>query len=268
MTAGVEREEMHAFSDGAALLGAAVCAVIGLVWAVAGKDQGIVLHGSFLLIAAAMASVYLLDRMAGKAPPPQETGYADGVIRAGVIATVFWGLAGFLVGDIIAWQLAFPALNLDLEWTTFGRLRPLHTSAVIFAFGGNALIASSFYVVQRTSRARLAGRWSPWFVFWGYQLFIVLAATGYLLGVTQSKEYAEPEWYVDIWLTIVWVVYFLVFVGTLARRREPHIYRGELVLPRLHRHHRHAAYHQQSGDPGVPARVKELRALFRACRTP
>ena len=95
---------------------------------------------------------------------------------------------------------------------------------MIFAFGGNALIASSFYVVQRTSRARLAGRWSPWFVFWGYQLFIVMAATGYLLGITQSKEYAEPEWYVDIWLTIVWVVYFLIFVGTLARRREPHIY--------------------------------------------
>ena len=95
---------------------------------------------------------------------------------------------------------------------------------MIFAFGGNALIATSFYVVQRTSRARLAGRWSPWFVFWGYQLFIVLAATGYLLGVTQSKEYAEPEWYVDLWLTVVWVVYFLVFVGTLAKRREPHIY--------------------------------------------
>ena len=142
------------------------------------------------------------------------------MIRAGVIATVFWGLAGFLVGVFIAWQLAFPALNLDLPWTSFGRLRPLHTSAVIFAFGGNALIATSFYVVQRTCRARLAGRWSPWFVFWGYQLFIVMAATGYLLGVTQSKEYAEPEWYVDLWLTIVWVVYLLVFVGTLAKRRS------------------------------------------------
>ena len=224
MTAFFEREEWHALSDGAALLAAAVCALIGLIWAVAGKDPGIVLHGSFFVIASAVASVYLLDHLRGKAPPPEDTGYADGVIRAGVIATVFWGLAGFLVGDIIAWQLAFPALNLDLPWTNFGRLRPVHTSAVIFAFGGNALIATSFYVVQRTSRARLAGRWSPWFVFWGYQLFIVLAATGYLLGVTQSKEYAEPEWYVDLWLTIVWVVYFLVFVGTLTRRREPHIY--------------------------------------------
>ena len=224
MTASVKREELHAFSDGAALLGVAVCAVIGFAWAAAGRDSGIVLAGSILMIAAAMSGVYLLDRFRGKASPVDETGYADGVIRAGVIATVFWGIAGFLVGDLIAWQLAYPILNLDLEWTSFGRLRPLHTSAVIFAFGGNALIASSFYVVQRTSRARLAGRWSPWFVFWGYQLFIVLAATGYLLGVTQSKEYAEPEWYVDLWLTLVWVVYFLVYVGTLARRREPHIY--------------------------------------------
>ena len=224
MTASVKREELHAFSDGAALLGVAVCAVIGFAWAAAGRDPGIVLAGSILMIAAAMSGVYLLDRFRGKVPPVDETGYADGVIRAGVIATVFWGIAGFLVGDLIAWQLAYPILNLDLEWTSFGRLRPLHTSAVIFAFGGNALIASSFYVVQRTSRARLAGRWSPWFVFWGYQLFIVLAATGYLLGVTQSKEYAEPEWYVDLWLTLVWVVYFLVYVGTLARRREPHIY--------------------------------------------
>jgi cytochrome c oxidase cbb3-type subunit 1 len=224
MTASVKREELHAFSDGAALLGVGVCAAIGFAWAVGGKDQGMVLAGSILTVASAMSGVYLLDRFRGKAPPVEETGYADGVIRAGVIATVFWGIAGFLVGDLIAWQLAYPILNLDLEWTSFGRLRPLHTSAVIFAFGGNALIASSFYVVQRTSRARLAGRWSPWFVFWGYQLFIVLAATGYLFGVTQSKEYAEPEWYVDLWLTLVWVVYFLVYVGTLARRREPHIY--------------------------------------------
>jgi cytochrome c oxidase cbb3-type subunit 1 len=224
VAASLNREEMHALSDGGALLGVAICAVIGFAWAVAGKDQGMVLAGSIVMVASAMAAVYLLERFRGKAPPVEETGYADGVVRAGVIATVFWGVAGFLVGVVIAWQLAFPALNLDLEWTSFGRLRPLHTSAVIFAFGGNALIASSFYVVQRTSRARLAGRWSPWFVFWGYQLFIVLAATGYLMGVTQSKEYAEPEWYVDLWLTLVWVVYFLVYVATLARRREPHIY--------------------------------------------
>ncbi len=156
--------------------------------------------------------------------PLDETRYDDDLIRWGVIATIFWGIAGFLVGVLIASQLAFPALNFGMDFTSFGRLRPLHTSAVIFAFGGNALIATSFYVVQRTSRARLAFPGLAKFVFWGYQLFIVLAATGYLMGVTQSKEYAEPEWHVDLWLTIVWVAYFVVFVGTLAKRKEPHIY--------------------------------------------
>jgi cytochrome c oxidase cbb3-type subunit 1 len=125
---------------------------------------------------------------------------------------------------VIAAQLAFPLLNLNFEWTTFGRLRPLHTSAVIFAFGGTALISTSFYVVQRTCRARLALPSLAHFVFWGYQLFIVLAATGYLMGVTESREYAEPEWYVDIWLTLVWVAYLAVFVGTIMKRTEPHIY--------------------------------------------
>ncbi len=150
--------------------------------------------------------------------------YDDDPVRWGVIATVFWGVAGFLVGLFIALQLAFPALNFNLEYTTFGRLRPLHTSAVIFAFGGNALLATSFYIVQRTCRARLAFPSLARFVFWGYQLFIVLAATGYLMGITEGREYAEPEWYVDLWLTVVWVSYLIVFVGTIVRRREPHIY--------------------------------------------
>ncbi len=150
--------------------------------------------------------------------------YNDGPIKVAVVAAVFWGLAGFLVGLIIALQLAYPVLNFDLPWTNFGRLRPLHTSAVIFAFGGNVLLATSFHVVQRTCKARLAGEIAPYFVVWGYQLFIALAGTGYLLGITQGKEYAEPEWYVDLWLTIVWVVYLLVFLATLWRRREPHIY--------------------------------------------
>ena len=150
--------------------------------------------------------------------------YDDDPIRWGVIATLFWGVAGFAAGLYIALQLAFPALNLGFEYTSFGRLRPLHTSAVIFAFGGNALIATSFYVVQRTCRARLAFPGLARFVFWGYQLFIVLAATGYLLGITEAREYAEPEWYVDLWLTIVWLAYAAVFIGTIVRRREPHIY--------------------------------------------
>jgi cytochrome c oxidase cbb3-type subunit 1 len=155
-----------------------------------------------------------------------KTYYEEGVVKAGIVATMFWGIAGFTVGLLIALQLTFPNLFYfpDWGWTNFGRLRPLHTSAVIFAFGGNALIATSSYVVQRTCRARLAGGMWPWFVFWGYQLFIVIAGTGYLMGVTQSKEYAEPEWYADLWLTIVWVAYLAVFVATLLRRKEKHIY--------------------------------------------
>ncbi|RVQ69398.1 cytochrome-c oxidase, cbb3-type subunit I [Croceicoccus ponticola] len=155
--------------------------------------------------------------------PADQSRYDDDPIRWGVIATVFWGMAGFAAGLLIALQLAWPILNLE-PWANFGRLRPLHTSAVIFAFGGNALIASSFYIVQRTCRARLAFPALARFVFWGYQLFIVLAATGYLMGVTQGKEYAEPEWYTDWWLTVVWVSYLIVFVGTIVKRSEPHIY--------------------------------------------
>jgi cytochrome c oxidase cbb3-type subunit 1 len=155
--------------------------------------------------------------------PPGPSRYDDDVVRWGVIATMFWGLAGLLAGVFIAAQLAFPDLNLE-PYLNFGRVRPLHTSAVIFAFGGNALLATSFYVVQRTCRTTLAFPGMARFVFWGYQLFIVLAATGYLLGITQSKEYAEPEWYVDLWLTIVWLAYLAVFVGTILRRHEPHIY--------------------------------------------
>jgi cytochrome c oxidase cbb3-type subunit I len=160
------------------------------------------------------------------AAPRQATGgYEDAVIRKFVIATTFWGVVAFLVGLVIALQLAFPQLNLDLPWTTFGRLRPVHTSAAIFAFGGNALFATSLFIVQRTCRAPLfGGNALAEFVFWGYQLFILLAASGYVLGISEGKEYAEPEWYTDIWLTIVWVVYLVIFLGTLMRRREPHIY--------------------------------------------
>jgi len=152
-------------------------------------------------------------------------GYNESVVRQFTIAATFWGVVGFAAGVLIALQLAFPVLNFDLEWLSFGRLRPVHTSAVIFAFGGNVLLATSFYVVQRTCRAPLFGGPAlAGFVFWGYQLFIVMAALGYVLGITQGKEYAEPEWFVDLWLTIVWVVYFVIFLGTLMTRREPHIY--------------------------------------------
>jgi cytochrome c oxidase cbb3-type subunit 1 len=154
-----------------------------------------------------------------------ETGYVDDAVRQFVIATVFWGVVAFAAGLLIALQLAYPVFNLGLEYTSFGRLRPVHTSAAIFAFGGNALFATSLFVVQRTCRAALfGGPVLASFLFWGYQLFIVMAALGYVTGVTQSKEYAEPEWFVDLWLTVVWVAYLVVFVGTVIRRREPHIY--------------------------------------------
>jgi len=204
--------------------------IVGLAMAANAADTGIYAHGLVMFVASVAAGFAILNKgsdvraehAASQSSP--SIVYNDGVIRAGVIASVFWGVVGFAAGVFIALQLAFPILNLDLPWTTFGRLRPLHTSAVIFAFGGNVLLMTSFHVVQRTCQARLAGMWAPWFVFWGYNLFIVLAATGYVFGITQSKEYAEPEWYVDLWLTVVWVVYLLVFLGTLMRRQEPHIY--------------------------------------------
>ncbi len=200
----------------------ALAAAIAANWA---RDIGYQVHAIIVMLVAAGMFLWTVRHMdEGKGPAP--AGYNDAVIRAGVIATTFWGLAGFLVGVIIAFQLAFPSLNFEVlqGFGNFGRLRPLHTSAVVFAFGGNALIATSFYIVQRTCAVRLWGGNLGWFVFWGYQLFIVLAATGYLMGVTQGLEYAEPEWYVDLWLTVVWVAYLITFLGTLMTRREPHIY--------------------------------------------
>jgi len=197
----------------------------------AGTHDGVMTFHATLFILFFVLGIFAIgkrhfDAQENPPEPPARDGiaYHDGPIRVATIAALFWGIAGFLAGLVIALQLAFPVLNFDLAFLNFGRLRPLHTSAVIFAFGGNALIATSLYVVQRTCKTRIAGDLAPWFVVWGYQLFIVLAATGYLLGVTQGKEYAEPEWYVDLWLTIVWVTYLLVFLFTLAKRKEPHIY--------------------------------------------
>jgi len=156
---------------------------------------------------------------------PAREYYNEDVVRLFVIATMFWGVAAFSAGVFIAFQLAYPELNLGFAETTFGRLRPLHTSAAIFGFGGNALLATSLHVVQRTSRTRLfGGDETAMFLFLGYQAFLVMAGLGYVFGVTQSREYAEPEWFVDLWLTLVWVVYLVIYVGTLMKRREPHIY--------------------------------------------
>jgi len=146
------------------------------------------------------------------------------VVRQFSIMTIVWGLVGMLVGVLIAAQLAWPALNFDIPWLTFSRLRPLHTNAVIFAFGGCALFACSYYVVQHTCHVKLAFPALAAFTFWGWQAVILLAAITLPLGITTSKEYAELEWPIDILITLVWVSYALVFFGTIARRRIPHIY--------------------------------------------
>ena len=146
------------------------------------------------------------------------------VVRQFAIMTIVWGLVGMSVGVLIAAQLAWPALNFDIPWLTFGRLRPLHTNAVIFAFGGSALFACSYYVVQHTCHVKLAFPALAAFTFWGWQAVIVLAAITLPLGITSSKEYAELEWPIDILITLVWVSYALVFFMTIVRRRIPHIY--------------------------------------------
>src|SRR5271157_5902488 len=209
-----------------------VLAILGLLCLyIAAKtiEPAYAFHMALGVICAALGIFAVFQRYNARPaerPPLEINGlpnYNFGPVKFTTIMALFWGLAGMAVGVYIACELAFPDLNLA-PWFNFGRLRPLHTSAVIFAFGGNVLIATSFYVVQRTCRARLVGDLAPWFVVLGYNFFILIAGTGYLLGITQSKEYAEPEWYADLWLTIVWVVYLLVYLGTLMRRTEPHIY--------------------------------------------
>ena len=150
--------------------------------------------------------------------------YDDGVIRQFSIMAVVWGVVGMLVGVVIAAQLVWPELNLGLPWTSFGRLRPLHTNAVIFAFGGSALFASSYYVVQRTCQTRLFAGKLATFTFWGWQAVIVAAAISLPLGYTSGKEYAELEWPIDILIAIVWISYAIVFFGTIAKRKIKHIY--------------------------------------------
>ena len=230
MANALSQQKTMTLGEGGMALFFAGLALLSLVVAAKAYTPEYAFH-AYLFTAASLAAVFAIinryyDRSSQPAPLTIDgkPNYNMSPVKFSTIAAVFWGIAGFTVGLYIACELAFPFLNLDLPWITFGRLRPLHTSAVIFAFGGNVLIATSFYVVQRTCRARLAGDLSPWFVVLGYNFFIVIAGTGYLLGITQSKEYAEPEWYADLWLTIVWVTYFLVFLGTIWRRTEPHIY--------------------------------------------
>ena len=150
--------------------------------------------------------------------------YDDAIVRKFMLATFVWGLVGMLVGLLIALQLANPAFNLDIAWLSFGRLRPLHTNAVIFAFAGNAFFTGAYYSTQRLLKARMYSDRLSAFHFWGWQLIIVAAALTLPLGFTQAKEYAELEWPIDIAITVVWVAFAVNFFGTIARRRERHLY--------------------------------------------
>jgi cytochrome c oxidase cbb3-type subunit 1 len=150
------------------------------------------------------------------------------VIRQFTVMTFVWGIVGMFMGVFIALELAYPELMYALtgssEFLNFNRLRPVHTSGVIFAFGGSALFATSYYVVQRTCQARLFSDGLATFTFWGWQAIIVLAVLAYVTGYTQSREYAEMPWPVDILIALVWVAYLVVFLGTIMKRKQPHIY--------------------------------------------
>src|SRR6478736_1565844 len=150
--------------------------------------------------------------------------YNDRVVRQFAVATILWGIVGMAVGAFIAAQLYWPALNFNTAWLSYGRLRPLHTNAVIFAFGGSALFATSLHIVQRTCHVRLLSDKLASFVFWGWQAVIVAAAITLPMGLTQGKEYAELEWPIDILIAIVWIAYAVLFFGTIAKRRVNHIY--------------------------------------------
>ena len=159
--------------------------------------------------------------MSEKQPARLEPVYNDRVVRLFALAAVLWGVVGMLVGVIIAAQLAWPEFLGGIPWLSYGRLRPLHTNAVIFAFGGCALFATSYHVVQRTCQTKLFASGLAEITFWGWQLVIVAAALSLPLGYTTGKEYAELEWPIDILITLVWVSYAVVFFGTIGIRPAP-----------------------------------------------
>tara|TARA_R110002049_G_scaffold160202_2_gene325249 strand:- start:28083 stop:29732 length:1650 start_codon:yes stop_codon:yes gene_type:complete len=208
-----------------AMLLTAIVAMAGVLLGVIGRGDAMGVHGWITFIFAG-ALFFVVGNALYAAPPTEDRtiSYYDDPTKIGILLSLFWAVIAMGMGVWVAAQLAWPELRFDAAWSSFGRIRPVHTSGVIFGFGGNALIATSYHVMQRTSRARLAGHVSPWFVLLGFNLFCIVAASGYLMGITQSKEYAEPEWYADIWLVIVWVAYFVLYMRTLARRNEPHIY--------------------------------------------
>ncbi len=150
--------------------------------------------------------------------------YDYDIIKKFSVMTIVWAVVGMCVGLYIASELAWPFLNFDIPYITFGRFRPVHTSSVIFGFGGSALFATSYYVVQRTCQARLFAPGLATFTFWGWQAAIMLAGVSYMLGYTQGREYAEMEWPIDLLIEIVWIAYMIVYIGTVMKRKQPHIY--------------------------------------------
>ncbi len=215
-----------------------VLGLIGLVLGSGATDDGMYVFGLSL---AAFSGIYMLTLIKSHYDRQDQAradyatavtvgafpglAYNEDVVRKFTIAATFWGVVAFLVGVVLAAQLAWPVVNLGLPFTNFGRLRPVHTSAAIFAFGGSALFATSLHCVQRTCRVRLfGGDGLANFIFWGYQFFIVMAALSYVMGHSQGQEYAEPEWHLDLFLTVIWVLYAVVFIGTVMMRQEPHIY--------------------------------------------
>lgn len=146
------------------------------------------------------------------------------VVRQFALVTILWGIVGMSVGVLLAAQLIWPDITMNISWLSYGRLRPLHTNAVIFAFGGSALFATSYYIVQRTCQVRLFSDKLAAFTFWGWQVVIVAAAISLPLGMSTSKEYAELEWPIDVLITLVWVAYAVVFFGTVIKRKTKHIY--------------------------------------------
>ena len=156
--------------------------------------------------------------------PSRAETYDDHVVRMFLMAAAIWGVVGMSLGVLAAGQLAWPALNFDTTWLTFSRIRSNHTFGVIFAFGGSALMGTCYYVVQRTGHTRLALGRLAMFTFWGWQAACLLAMATMPFGITQSKEYAEPEWFIDLLIAVVWVSFAVVFFATLMRRRIQHIY--------------------------------------------
>ncbi len=150
--------------------------------------------------------------------------YDNGIVRKFALATIIFGIVGLLVGLIAAFQLYIPALNLDTPWLTFGRIRPLHTNAAIFAFVGNAIFTGVYYSLQRLLKARMFSDFLSNFHFWGWQLIILGAAITLPLGITSSHEYAELEWPIDLAIAVVWIVFGINMIGTIIKRREQHMY--------------------------------------------